>query len=365
MDDLGGHVGSRDGDTRVSKAGVRVVRVGRGDRVPAAARLVGGETPNARQAGRAFLERASAHGIDLRYFWGTVRPDAGRAGGVFTQAALIVPQTGRTAMVFLSGPGPMRTCGDADQQSADRVELLRGAFVEAEAVLGDRVHLIQALPSPEEAWGIGAFAGAGMTRLGDLAYLRRPLSMPVGEAGGEWPAGVRMRRVGALTEGGDLPALRRALERTYVDTLDCPGLCALRRTDDVIESHRSAGDFEKAEWWIVEADDGAGFTAEGCVLLSPAFEARSLELVYMGLGPRLRGRGLGARALRAALLGARRLPLDQVSCAVDLSNEPARALYARLGFTEFARRVAFVRPTASGPVGSGNDSASGGVGATR
>ena len=193
-----------------------------------------------------------------------------------------------------------------------------------------------------------------MTRLGDLAYLRRPLSMAGSiERGpdGDWPDGVGMRRVGLLTEDGDLPALRRALERTYVDTLDCPGLGSLRRTDDVIESHRCAGDFERAQWWLLEADG----EPEGCVLLSPAFETRSLELVYMGIGPRLRGRGLGGRALRAALAKARGMPLDQVSCAVDLSNEPARALYARRGCTEFARRIAFVQPTGAGP-GGGVDS---------
>lgn len=326
-----------------SGPGVEIVRVGRQDRVAASSRLVGGASPNARQAGRAFLERAGSHGIDLRYFWG-VRSDS----GAFTQSLLVVPQTGRTAMVFLSGPGAVRVCGDASRQTGDRVALLRYAFGDAESMLGDEVHLIQALPSPDEVWGIEAFTGAGMTRLGDLAYLRRPLSMPLGSGGDVLPEGVRLRRVGRLSERDEFAALRCALERTYTDTLDCPGLCDLRRTDDVIESHRAAGDFADAQWWIVEADG----EPEGCVLLSPSPEMRSLELVYMGLGPRLRGRGLGAIALRVALRWAQGLSLDQVSCAVDLSNEPARALYARLGFSEFARRVAFVLPTAFGPVGA-------------
>ena len=323
-----------------------VTRVGRSGLVAAAARLVGGTSGNARQAGRAFLERASDHGIDLSCFW-TISGGGRAESRVPTQAVLIVPQVGRTAMVFLSGPGPSRQCGDEATQTADRAALLRGAFEGCESLMGDDVHLLQALPSPDEPWAIDAFGRSGMTRLGNLAYLRRPLTMTFDAAGGVWPPGVRMRPIGVLGEAGEIAALTNALERTYIDTLDCPGLCSLRRTADVIESHKSAGDFTQAHWWLIEADG----EPEGCVLLSPSFENKSLELVYMGLGPRLRGKGLATLSLRTALARAQRMPLDDVSCAVDLDNEPARAVYAKLGFAEFARRVAFVRPTAAGPTG--------------
>ncbi|HHN79001.1 MAG TPA: GNAT family N-acetyltransferase, partial [Phycisphaerales bacterium] len=207
-------------------------------------------------------------------------------------------------------------------------------------------HLLQALPAPEEWWATEAFAGAGMTRLGELAYLKRPLSMPgSGRANQTWPEGVHVRQVRGLEEHLDAPALRAALSRTYIDTLDCPGLCDLRDLDDVIESHRSAGQFDPSLWWIVEYEG----RPEGCVLLSPSPEQDSLELVYMGLGPDLRGRGLGAKILRAAIARAQRCRLRDISCAVDDRNEPARALYARLGFTEFARRIAFVFSTRTPP----------------
>jgi mycothiol synthase len=319
-----------------------VRRVTSGELIAAAGRLTGGMSSTPTRAGRAFVERARAHGVDLRYFWASFTP-----AGAATQAALIVPQVGRTAMIFLSGPGPSRACGDASRQLSDRVSVLRAAMSGADGALGDALQLFQALPAPEEIWGIEAFGGAGMTRLGDLAYLRRPFTLPGDGVDEAWPAGVAVRRVGRLDGGGggELAALRRALERTYEGTLDCPGLCALRTVDDVIESHKSAGNFERAHWWLIEADGDA----EGCVLLSPSFETRSLELVYMGLGPRLRGRGLAASVLRFAIRRAQRLGLDEISCAVDLINEPARSLYARLGFTEFARRIAFVRPSSTNP----------------
>lgn len=312
-----------------------------GERVVAAARLVGGMHGNAMQMGRAFVERASGHGIDISLLWGMFP-----SPGIVSQSALVVPQVGRTAMLFLSGPGPRRACGESVQQRVDRAAVLRTAISEAGTRLGDEVHLFQALPSPDEGWAIEAFGGAGMMRLGDLAYLRRPFAMRGDGVAAEWPAGVEMRLLRDLSEGGgDLALLRAALERTYIGTLDCPGLCDLRATEDVIASHKSAGTFAKAQWWLIEADG----SPEGCVLLSPSFETRSLELVYMGLGPALRGRGLAIASLRFAIQHAQRLGLDEISCAVDLINEPARAVYARLGFTEFARRVAFVRPSAFGP----------------
>ncbi len=313
-----------------------IVRVPPRMRLAAATRLVDAQLADP-DAGKRFLARAADHDIDLSCFWAVTGP-----GSRVRQAVLIVPQPGRTAMIFLSGVGHEARCGNRERQHNDRVALLRAAFDEISAELGDRLHLLQALPSPEEWWATEAFTGAGMTRLGELAYLRRPLAMPdAGRADQQWPRGVAVRPIRGLEENLDAPALRTALARTYIDTLDCPGLCDLRDLDDVIESHRAAGRFDPSLWWIIEHEG----RPEGCVLLSPSPEQDSLELVYMGLGPDLRGRGLGAKILRAAIAGAQRCGLRDISCAVDNRNEPARALYAKLGFSEFARRIAFVQST--------------------
>jgi ribosomal protein S18 acetylase RimI-like enzyme len=86
------------------------------------------------------------------------------------------------------------------------------------------------------------------------------------------------------------------------------------------------------------------------VLLNPVPDLRSVELVYIGLGPDLRARGLGDRLLRDALglAAARRKRdcADAITCAVDRRNQPALRLYKRHGFREISGRIAFVRPLA-------------------
>lgn len=328
---MGDHTGQQPGVCRVTPE----------TRLAAAGRLVERQGLNPAEAGAKFLARAADHGIDLDLFWSIPGGPGAR------QAALIVPQPGRTAMIFLSGVGQSRRCGDRRRQHADRVAVLRTAFDEAARLLKDRLHLIQALPDPQEWWATEAFASAGMTRLGDLAYLKRTLSGPSlhDDSTAAWPPGVEVKPVRGLADDLDGPALREALERTYVDTLDCPGLCDLRETVDVIESHRSTGRFDPSLWWIIRHED----RPEGCVLLSPNPEQDSIELVYMGLGPRLRGRGLGAKLLTTAIARARRCRLSEINCAVDIRNEPARSTYAKLGFSEFARRIAFVQSTRVAP----------------
>ena len=71
---------------------------------------------------------------------------------------------------------------------------------------------------------------------------------------------------------------------------------------------------------------------------------RSVELVYIGLGPGLRGRGVGRRVLEHALGAVSGVEAAEVTCAVDRSNTPALRLYEGLGFSEFTSRVAFVAP---------------------
>ena len=87
-----------------------------------------------------------------------------------------------------------------------------------------------------------------------------------------------------IPEGWVLSEDGKALERSYVDTLDCPELCGLRVVDDVLESHRSVGVFDPGMWWLVMAED----EPEGCMLLSACPEQNAVELVYLGISPRLR-----------------------------------------------------------------------------
>ena len=39
-----------------------------------------------------------------------------------------------------------------------------------------------------------------------------------------------------------------ALDRSYVDTMDCPELCGMRATADILASHKATGEFDPSLW---------------------------------------------------------------------------------------------------------------------
>lgn len=290
------------------------------------------------QAASRFVASAPDHGIDLDLLWGVVGPD-----GEVAEACLAVLGAGRTAMLFASRPRP----GEAPAAShAARTACVHAACAGLEGRFARRVAIAQALPEPAEPWALDAFRDAGFINVGDLAYLSRTLRpADAAHTPGPYPAGVAVRPIRTLSRGSDdRRQLACAMERSYEGTLDCPELCGLRDTEDVIDSHASTGRWTAALWRLVTRDG----RPEGCVLLNPSPQLRSIELVYLGLGPDLRGCGLGQRLMRDALaLAAARRKRDSahvMTCAVDRRNAPALRLYERLGFEEVAARIALVRP---------------------
>lgn len=271
--------------------------------------------------------------------WATI--GSGSHGGV-RQVCLAVPGSGRTATLFLAPPDRQRDLGDASQQHTERIAAIRAACAGLAGLGTPRVALAQSLPEPAEAWAIAAFSGAGFQRVGDLAYLRRPLgSAETVQQTGTWPLGIEVISVDQLgNETAWQPQITTALLASYEGTLDCPALCGMRDTADVLASHRSTGDWDPASWWLV-LDGGV---PGGVALFAFCPEVRSVELVYIGLGPTLRGRGLGRRLVELGLARARTLDADEMTCAVDRRNAPAMRLYESMGFTPFAQRVALVQP---------------------
>lgn len=327
-----------------------VVRVPLERRVEAAARLLG-DPAGARSVGaKRMVAAAAAQGMDLSLMWGTVDRDVAGHVAAIRQAALLVPGTGKTAMVMVSHP---LGCG----VEAERAELgERVACLEA-AVACARltpprgpVHLVQALPDPQEYWALQAFAEAGFVHVGELSYLSRKAGLDgLTPSRDPWPPGIAVRNVRAVEPGQpDHDAVLTALERTYEQTMDCPELCGLRDTVDVLESHRVSGQFDPQLWWLVEWQG----EPHGCLMLNPCPDLGTLELVYLGLSPEIRGMRLGTRLLSMGLMAAHRLTSDlgieQVTCAVDLRNEPAMRLYQRLGFERCGRRAALVRSLRGG-----------------
>jgi len=293
----------------------------------AAARLVAASSTD-KSAARRFLDAARKHSIDLTHFYASLSRSGG--AGRVREVCLAVPGSGRTAMFFLSNPS-----GETEQQELGQVvrrtvDSLRGPT------------LAQALLETDEGGARAGLLHAGFRRLDELIYLRRPRPAPrefdTGALVAALPPGVELR---AWSQGDDDDVVE-ALDKSYAGTLDCPELCGLRDTRDVLASHRNTGAWDPRYWWIIR-DRGS---PEGMMLFNPCPEQDSIELVYCGLSPGLRGRGLGLLLMRIGLGSLSARPEACVACAVDARNTPARRMYEKLGFSEFDRRTALIHPIA-------------------
>ncbi len=275
-------------------------------------------------AGDRFLLATEEHGVQLDDFWGiSDSPD-----GPLLAVALLVPSPGSTAMIFTS---PIE-----DKAGVHRVNLL----LKEACKQSTGVKLAQALFEPGDTLSRSAFMLAGFQAVGELLYLQRAWSrVPAEAASPPLDVGVTIDN----WRPGEDDDLAQALERSYIDTLDCPELCGLRESGDVIESHRSIGEFDPTLWWIVRLDQQPA----GALLLNPSPPMNHTELVYLGLAPELRGRGLASALLRMGIASLTDRKCRSLTCAVDSRNVPACKLYERHGFREFSRRSAFVLPLAS------------------
>ncbi|MEZ6241810.1 MAG: GNAT family N-acetyltransferase [Phycisphaerales bacterium] len=315
---------------------IQVIRAPESLRLAAAKRLVSVPERARERAARQLLDSAPRFGIDLDLLW--VSLDESRRPPRVGEVAMAVPGAGRTAMIFLSVLADRGDGRDEARRHAERVAVVRAAL-EGLARCGRDIRLAQALPEEGEAWSIRAFEEGGMRHVGELAYLQRPMRAsggvsPLLPSRWAWPEGVGVTPAG---EAGE-EALGVALERTYEETLDCPELCGLREISDVLSSHRATGVYDPARWWVVTLEG----RPEGCVLMSHCPDQGALELVYVGLSPRLRGRRLGRALLERAIEANAGCGATRVTCAVDRRNTPALRMYDALGFSEFASRTALV-----------------------
>lgn len=320
--------------TRRAKPGGRetpgeIRRVEEHRREEAARRLVEASGRRGPEAGREFLDAARRHGIDLDRMWASFGP-----GGAVGEVCLAVAGAGRTCTFFTSTP---RTAGG---------ERELGRVVDAACGNMESMGLAQALLLPNEEGARRAFESGGFRFLAELLYLRRKTPGPDSEEGAapeeiDWPEGVSV----ANWRPGEEAELKTALRRSYEQTLDCPDLCGMRTLDDVLDSHRSTGVLDPSLWWIVRLEG----EPEGALLLSRCPDQGSVELVYLGLSPALRGKGLGRAMLRMGLGRLSRVPEQHVTCAVDARNTPALRLYRSFGFADIGKRIALVRALNGGP----------------
>lgn len=242
-------------------------------------------------------------------------------------AMLCVHSPGRTIVAW-----PPRAADSLTEDAASAVRRELFAGMRRFAVERD-ARMVQALLTADEEDARRHVLSEGFFHLARLIYLRRATAdLPRHSAN---PAIEYVPHTPALE-----PEFARVLEASYRGSLDCPELTGARAMEDVIASHRAQGVFE-SEYWLLAREKGGGDWL-GCLLLAGLPEYEALEVAYVAVVPEARGRGLGLELVHKAIHAARQAGARTLTLAVDERNAPARATYARLGFTEWDRRDAFL-----------------------
>lgn len=194
------------------------------------------------------------------------------------------------------------------------------------------LHFIQMLPDASDRAHQALAERLGFARLTRLHYLERGAVFP-------WVDPPPADEVSWECYSEALHArFADVVAATYRESLDCPELTALRPIDDALASHKAAGEFDPRLWELAIIDGAPA----GCVLLGRLGLRRLVELVYMGVAPEFRRRGVGALLLRRAIRQARRIDAGGLTLAVDERNTPALQLYARFSFERVSSREAYL-----------------------
>lgn len=138
---------------------------------------------------------------------------------------------------------------------------------------------------------------------------------------------------------------------TYEGSLDCPNLESHRSTHQILESYRCVSSFAADLWFVVHLVDRdtplQPNNAVGCCLLARHANSESqelvLELVYMGIVPSHRGKGLGRKVMQQISKISRQQNAVRLVLAVDQNNHPALAAYERFGMKPLFSETVWVR----------------------
>jgi ribosomal protein S18 acetylase RimI-like enzyme len=193
--------------------------------------------------------------------------------------------------------------------------------------------MTQALFEVESDPRIALVERGGYRRVAELLYLGR-----TAQPDSRWAA-TASANVSFEAYAGAEGRLHRLIEESYVGSLDCPAIDGVRPVEETLAGYRATGQFDPESWRIavVEGRDA------GVVIVAPHDDSDQAELVYMGLAPWARGRGLGRCLVDEAMRRATFLGADLLIAAVDATNTPARRVYEAAGFATWSRRFVFIR----------------------
>ncbi len=246
-----------------------------------------------------------------------------RRQGRETALLFVLLLPGKTAIAMFPAP-EARNIEPDDQQRLMTAGL--------ESLTERKLHYVQALVEPQAAGKRDLLQSSGFRHLTQLIYLQRSTAaFRFDHAHAHevtWIAYDRQHH----------DAFARLLSATYEDSHDCPELTGLRPIDAVIASHKAAGQFNPALWELARVDGQHA----GCVLLSSLTHGPLMEVVYLGVAPPWRGRGVGKLLLRRALEQCRPTGARELTAVVDCRNDPARQLYAQFDFKPTAAREAYI-----------------------
>lgn len=250
---------------------------------------------------------------------------AERVSGELLAAALAQVLAGRAAVVWAP---QIASDVAADAGRALALELL-AALNGQLAARG--VQLAQFLASPGVFPSDDLWQAAGYQYAGELFYLAIPLAVAAATPP-ELPFTLE-------AAAADQPRLAAILTETYRGSLDCPLVDGLREPADVLAGYRTVG-AHRPEWWLIAR---AGSEDVGCLILADHPAEDQAELVYLGIAPRWRGRGWGARLIEHARRLAAQAGRCRLALAVDAQNLPARAQYAAAGAIPWDARRIWIR----------------------
>jgi GNAT superfamily N-acetyltransferase len=126
------------------------------------------------------------------------------------------------------------------------------------------------------------------------------------------------------------------IDGTYENTLDVPELNGIRSVSSTLAGYAAAIAGESRPWWLVRRGDKTA----GCLLLCP-HGSETVELVYVGLLPDFRNRGLSREILRFAHRWTQTSGAKRVVLAVDQQNDPAIRAYASFGYATIGKAIAW------------------------
>ena len=301
--------------------GLQIESVERRGRDKAIRFLIGGaaETPDTRLRAVALKELLHPRRDQRVMLW------RARRGRRCVAAAMIIEHPGRFGAITHT---PTTAVG---VEIPALRELVRR--IATEAIFGG-LAFVQALISTVLHDQISLLRSAGFAVLAELSYLSADLAGPICRDVHRGAERFQWLHFGQFDE----EALGRIITETYRGSLDCPGLSGIRDMPDVIAGHKGGPRFCPECWWI--AFDGN--QAAGCILVNDCPSDATAEVIYMGVSPAWRGKGLGRMMLQRAAAAAQRRERRRMVLAVDQRNHWARRLYTSVGFDELHRRTACI-----------------------